>query len=724
MKNLYLLLFFFSVSFLTNAQQFSPTNGPTSGQEDSKFVFVDDDVMFTGYGYNLLRSDDGGETWNIVTANFADIEILPTSMIRKGEYLFLSSFLGDRCYRSNDNGNTWETINTGLPTNYGYPAASPNRLEVSGDNIIMSSMNFTAISTDMGSSWQPIEAIEESITDGVNQLESGLYISSRGNQIPFPEHFIYKSLDNGITWEQLASVPSIPLLGIAGAQGTSAFDELNGYLYSSSTLNGNGLMRSNDNGETWENVGETYNFNTGKCVRNYDGVLYFTDLTGAYRSTDEGESWETIFDASLFELSECGYITRHNGKVWITTGKGPISYNESTGQLSNPAIPNASLTNMKASNGVILGLQNGKLYSSLDYGNNWTDITTNIGDGSDVLNFSIDGGEWIAHSYLSGMITLFKSTDNGQTWTAIQTVPGGGGGSAFFSYNPQFYAKGMGADIAIYKSNDDGATWNETSLTFLGDPLNWNAEVQGFEKHGDLIFADIKYGFAFSADAGETWTARKLASDGKVVGWPDNFLRLQDNGSGYQIQQSSDNGDTWTLTTDGFPILAGVIQYASGIGMVNGRVYVHNVIESAYISDYPGYYYYIENGSNTWAPAINLGQIPYSSISIDGTSESDLYISTLDHGVWTNATTTSVKSAEKLNQFISVYPNPANSNITFTCTVAEGQLTIVDITGRVVLQNAYRNGNYTADISILKSGLYVVIIEESGKRYQSKFIVE
>ncbi len=721
MKSLYLLILIFAYS-IANAQQFSPTNGPISGAEDSKFLFVEDNVMFTGYGYNLLRSNDGGESWNIVTANFADIEILPTSMIRKDDWLFLSSCLGNRCYRSDDNGDTWETINSGLPTNFGYPAAVPNRLEVSGDNIIMSSMNFTAISTDMGLSWQLIEAIEEVITDGVNQLESGLYISSQGNQIPFPDHFIYKSLDNGFTWNQLGSVPSIPSPGIAMPQGTSAFAELSGYLYSSSTLNGYGLMRSNDNGETWENVGEAYNFNVGKCVRNYDGVLYFTDLTGAYRSTDEGETWETILDASYFTYSESGYITRHNGNVWISTGKGPISYNEATGQTSSPAIPNASLTNMKAGNGVILGLQNGKLYSSIDYGNSWTDITANIGDGNNVLNFSLDGGDWYACAYQNGDFTIFKSIDNGQTWTAIQTIPAGDGGSAFFSYNPQFYAKGMGADIVIYKSIDDGATWNETSLTFSGDPLDANAEVQGFEKHGNFIFADIKYGFAFSADAGETWTLRKLPADGKVVGWVNNFFRLQDNGSTYQIQQSSDNGATWTLSTDGFPNLVGVIQYATGIGMVDGRVYVYNTMEAGNLSDYPGYYYYIDNGSSSWAPAANLGQVPYTAISIDGSTETDLYVSTVDHGVWTNAGSVGIGDAQNTSQFILVYPNPARNQLNVACNLSDGVLSIVDIAGRVVLQTSFSNSNKQVNTASLQAGMYVVNVEGYGKRFQTKFL--
>ena len=719
MKNLYLILFLFVCS-VTNAQQFNPTNGPTSGLETSKFVFVEDDLMFTGYGYNLLRSDDGGENWHVVTANFADPKLLPTSMIRKDNYLFLSSWGADRCYRSNDNGDNWEIISTGLPTHLGHPSASPNRLEISGDNLIMSSMDFPAISTDMGLSWQRIDAIEEWMTDGVNQLGSGLYISSEGNQIPFPNHVIYKSLDNGLNWEKLPNVPFIPSPGIAMLQGSSAFAELNGYLYSSSTLNGNGLMRTNDNGETWVNVGEAYSFNVGTCVRNYDGILYFTDMYGAYKSSDEGETWETIIDATYFSGEGAGFITRHDGKVWITTGKGPISYDEATGEVSKAVIRNGSLASMKAANGVILGLEYGKLYTSVNHGTSWTNVTENFGGNTEVLHFSVDGNTWYAGAMKDFYFNLFKSSDNGQSWSVISTTPNGAGGTAFFSYGPQFFATGKGPDIAIYKSTDNGATWNQTSLTVAGDPLSYNAEVQGFEKHGDMIFADIGYGFAFSADGGETWTARKLSSDGKVVGWPNNFIRY-DYWS-YQILNSTDNGASWTLTTDGFPILAGIIQYASGLGMVNGRVYVLNTMKSGDLSPYPGYYYYIDNGSTSWTPAVNLGQIPWDVVSIDGTSETDLYVSTMGDGVWTNSNNTGIEDATGTNRFISVYPNPATDQLYVECEFTGGLMSIMDFTGRIISQTPFVNNRQEVNISRLKTGMYIISIDGFDKRYQSKFI--
>lgn len=720
MKNLYLfsLLLVFSI---TNAQQFNPTNGPTSGKASSKFIFIEDNLMFTGYGGDLMRSDDGGESWNVVTANFSKPDILPTSMIRKGDYIFLTSWLGDRVYRSNDNGDTWEVISTGLPSKM-VSSSKPNRIEVSGENLIMSSQNFSAISTDMGLSWQPIDAITEWMTDGVNQLESGLYMSSQDNQSPFPHHFIYKSLDNGATWEQLPSVPSIPSPGIAMQQGTSAFAELNGYLYSScAPLNGHGLQRSNDNGATWENVGAAYAFNTGKCVRNYDGILYFTDMSGAYKSSDEGASWEEFLNADYdFPCANAGYITRHDGKIWISTQKGPISYNEATAEVSEPVFRNGSLTSMKAANGVILGLEFGKLYASINNGTNWVNVTDNIGENSEVLHFTVDGNTWYAGAKLSSVLKLFKSSDNGQSWSVISTTPDGGGGTAFFSYGPQFFAKGMGADIKIYKSTDNGTTWNEASLTFSGNPLNYNAEVQGFEKHGDLIFADISYGFAFSADAGETWTVRKLASDGKVVGWPNNFIRYDD--WSYQILNSTDNGATWTLTTDGFPILAGVIQYAGGLGMVNGRVYVLNTIESGDLGPYPGYYYYIDNESTSWTPAVNLGQIPWDAVSIDGTSETDLYVSTFGDGVWTNSNNTGIEDAAGANRFISVYPNPDTDLLYVECEFTGGLLSIMDFAGRVVSQTPFVDSRQEVNISGLKTGMYIISIDGFGKKYQSKFI--
>lgn len=718
MKKLYtLLLMLIGISGFS--QVFNPTNGPAAGMADCKFVFVEGDLLFADYGDYLIRSDNGGADWYIVTANFPNIEIWPSCMIRKDDYLFMGTGFEQRCYRSNDNGDTWETINTGLPTQNGFQSCNVHNMEVSGDNIILTGSNFTGVSSDMGMTWQAIEDIDHEISYAVNKLPSGIYISTSDYWLNYA---IYKSLDGGISWNMIEGVPYIEYeFAATQYQNTAEFAEMNGKIYSAATLNGNGLMRTVDNGATWENVG---NFWSGRCIRNYDGVLYFTDNFGAYKSADEGVSWEQILDASWFTNDvDAGYINRADGKIWITTGKGPVSYDEVTAEISNSSIPNASLSNMIAKNGVILGTQEGQLYISTDYGFSWANITANIAADANVLNINIDGSGFFVCALSGGLIYLYKSTDNGATWTTMTTAPGGGGGTAFFSYNPQFYAKGAGADLTIWKSMDDGATWYETSLDFQGDPLAADAKVQGFEKHGDLLFADIKNGFAYSSDAGETWTVRPLDSDGKVVGWPGKFVRIYDMwGTQKSIRISTDNGATWVQSVDGFPTLAGFIQGPEGMGMVDGRVYIQNPISSTIEPENAGYYYYMDEESTSWTINTSLGQLPYIPISITGTSESDLYVSTFEHGVWTNAISTGIVEPSRSTNSVKLFPNPASSTLTMDCDLVSGNLRIIDISGRVVMNETYINGGNQLSISSLKPGMYILQINDVSGNFQGKFI--
>lgn len=120
MKNLF-TLFLLLIGISGFSQIFTQTNGPASGMNDCKFVLVEGDLLFAGYGSYLIRSDNGGQDWHIVTANFPNIEISPECMIRKDDYLFMGTGTEGRCYRSNNNGRHVGNHQHRLAHIYGIP---------------------------------------------------------------------------------------------------------------------------------------------------------------------------------------------------------------------------------------------------------------------------------------------------------------------------------------------------------------------------------------------------------------------------------------------------------------------------------------------------------------------------------------------------------------------------------------------------------------------------
>lgn len=89
---------------------------------------------------------------------------------------------------------------------------------------------------------------------------------------------------------------------------------------------------------------------------------------------------------------------------------------------------------------------------------------------------------------------------------------------------------------------------------------------------------------------------------------------------------------------------------------------------------------------------------------------------------------TSLSNSTFENTTISVYPNPAKTEI-FIKNTAEttlSKVTIFDLTGKIILTKSIENNNTpSVIISDLSSGLYLISVEDlSGNQYKSKLIVE
>ncbi|MGK7389049.1 MAG: T9SS type A sorting domain-containing protein [Candidatus Cyclobacteriaceae bacterium M2_1C_046] len=83
-----------------------------------------------------------------------------------------------------------------------------------------------------------------------------------------------------------------------------------------------------------------------------------------------------------------------------------------------------------------------------------------------------------------------------------------------------------------------------------------------------------------------------------------------------------------------------------------------------------------------------------------------------------------VNVVENLEDEISIFPNPANDHINVELPFAYGKATILDISGRQIMEKPITGKNLKLNTSRIKNGAYVLVLEQDGRKVVKKFIVE
>lgn len=200
---------------------------------------------------------------------------------------------------------------------------------------------------------------------------------------------------------------------------------------------------------------------------------------------------------------------------------------------------------------------NGVLKSS-DNGNTWAAIDGVSGNPNNLDAFgtrSIDaigntawvGGEPGSLAITGGVLPLHKLTPPAASWTPSfggATIPAVIDAVAFdASTNTHWAAARLSG---IFKSTDGGATWTLANGNLPG--LNCNSIIA---RNGRVIAAIINHGAFTSTDGGTTWTNNgvPLASIGFLVAIGDN-VAVRASGSSDSRYFSNDFGLTWQSTTE------------------------------------------------------------------------------------------------------------------------------------------------------------------------------
>ncbi len=182
----------------------------------------------------------------------------------------------------------------------------------------------------------------------------------------------------------------------------------------------------------------------------------------------------------------------------------------------------------------------------------------------------------------SGVGTIIKTEDGGDTWTQVYPVSGTADilRSIFFTSVDTGYAGGL--NDTFMKTTDGGETWTNITISSVGDIFH---TIDFIDADNGITVAN-PVGTASSiiyvtADAGATWTVATGLTQGVYdITYSSADIVVAVGAQNQSISRSTDGGLSWTLVNTGFPtmILLGV-DFAGDYGVAvgsHGDTYISN----------------------------------------------------------------------------------------------------------------------------------------------------
>jgi photosystem II stability/assembly factor-like uncharacterized protein len=707
--------------------------GPLGGTIYSLAVHsTNPDVVYAPTAGKLYVTSNGGRTWGLIPTCPAGVwQVCLDPSDDSTIYALETGSL----YRSTDAGMTWmeigqHVVSFSLDPNY------PNRLFVG------TMLGGVWKSTNRGDTWTDVSIGSESTvsTLAVSPGDSStLYAGMQGDG-DIPGGGVWKSMNGGITWVPAAT--GLPWTDVASV----VVDPMHPDTIFAATQGGPmygvyGLYRSTNGGGSWSAA------NTGlQCaVCPYDIVI--EDLKAipganaafcvvangrAFRSDDGGDTWNpcaaAVNDYVLtVDFCPADPETRYFGAahgVWKLTptsierrGIVPVG-------LSRIAVePHGSGALYAVTNIAYISWDSGLTWDISTDGTHWSSATA-IAVSPEYSNFVFVGG-------YNGCPGLFRSDDGGISWhTSLADVCVNDVEIDPVDWNI-VYAGGLAAPFlgGLFKSTDNGSSWTNMDssivMSIAADPLSHNTVYVGTQHEG------IKK----STDGGSSWVPinngfpTDAVSNGFILSIAVNpldsdilYCVLYCVGYGYTAFKSTNAGADWTAASDGLlPWVRKIV-----IDPVHPWVLYAQTDQGPYRS---------VNGARTWESMNNgLPSLGLNDLVIDPSNPSVLYCCSAN-GLFRYESTydpTAVDKPAIPQPFeLHIFPNPFSSAATVEYSVSTAthvRLTVYDVAGREVATLVDRRldlGRYKTDLRAtdLSAGVYFIKGEFGGRAIRRKCVV-
>ena len=320
-----------------------------------------------------------------------------------------------------------------------------------------------------------------------------------------PQGGIWKTTSGGITWfpifDQEASVDSVGAIEVAPSNPdiiyAGAGDPIGGSL-------GNGMWKSTDAGKSWQHIGleDTVKIDSIVVDPTDPNLVLASALGdtnhhggGVYRSTDGGQTWTNVLKPADYDGIRDLQSAYDDPSVMLAATQG-------TGGLGGGA-PGNSAHQPKPKPPLV--------FKSTDEGKTWTQITIPPFPGRVAVAVAMhtDGKRmYIVGNNIEHGSGLYRSDDGGATWKHMagkDTRIGNGQGA----YSSGVFVDSQNPDIlytmstAMYRSTDGGVTFEAFKGAPGGEDYHklWIDPTNG---HRMLVGSD--QGASVTLDDGKTWS--------------------------------------------------------------------------------------------------------------------------------------------------------------------------------------------------------------------------
>lgn len=429
--------------------------------------------------------------------------------------------------------------------------------------------------------WEPIGPIDWSSTsyNPGNGRVNCVAVDPSNSDIIYvgtPASGIWRSNDNGVTWEALFT--DLPSMGVSGividTSGTGTIYIATGDGDGSDTYSA-GVLKSTDNGSTWQPTGLSWNISQTRTTRTLrmhphdPGVMLCATSVGLLRTADTTATWQTVLTGSfrdvefmpgdttlIYACSDQLFRSVSNGTAFTATGINGLPANGVVGRMAvavTPADPSVVyVLCSRQDDNSFLGL-----YRSDDSGSNFSlrSETPNI------FGYAVDGTDGAGQAWYDmalavdpldanivyvGGINVWKSVDGGTTWEIKShwTWPSVVGYTHADIHSLDFFGDRLycGSDGGIHISNDGGEEWLDHSAglditqfyRLGGSELTPQLILAGAQDNGSNRYLDGQWTHVFGADGMEA------AVDPED---PNVLYSTSQNGG---LRRSDNGGTDWT----------------------------------------------------------------------------------------------------------------------------------------------------------------------------------